>query len=112
MLRSCRISPKHADQGQGAAQANEAGAPLGAIFSLSLWQNYNHTSVENPTLPMITEGLALFETVRKGRASVMQIFSSVGQDEAALIYDKAKEYVGNGQEVPRTQVVCVLTVLS
>jgi len=33
----------------------------------------------------------------------MQIFSSVAQDEAHLIHDKAKAYLKEGQEVPRTQ---------
>lgn len=93
----------HTDQGQGGAQAIEDGAALGAIFNPSLWPS--DTSFADPSLPTLTHSLELFESVRKNRASVMQILSSVGQDEAALVHDKAKTFMENGQEVPRNQIV-------
>ncbi|MCJ1247160.1 hypothetical protein MMC30_004372 [Trapelia coarctata] len=83
-------------QGQGGAQAIEDGAALGHIFA-------SNSLPVNPSAATIIQRLALFETVRKDRASIMQIFSSVAQDEAHLMHDKAKAYIKEGQEVPRTQ---------
>ncbi|KAI9688857.1 MAG: hypothetical protein M1822_001214 [Bathelium mastoideum] len=72
---------KSQDQGQGGAQAIEDGAALGALLS-------KLRSVEE-----VPARLRLFERVRKNRASAMQIFSNVGQDQAEKNQAKAQQYV-------------------
>lgn len=68
-------------QGQGGGMAIEDGAALGVLFS-------NLRSKDE-----IPERLALFENLRLDRVSAMQVFSSVGQDEAAKITHLAQPYV-------------------
>jgi 2-polyprenyl-6-methoxyphenol hydroxylase-like FAD-dependent oxidoreductase len=61
--------------------AIEDGAALGVLFSNLRSKNE------------VEERLALFERLRLDRVSAMQVFSSVGQDEAEKIQDLAKPYV-------------------
>ena len=42
---------------------------------------------------LLSARLGLFEKVRINRASVMQIFSNVGQDQGTTIEEAAKPYV-------------------
>lgn len=48
----------------------------------------------------IARRLSAFEDVRKARASVMQIYSNAGQDEAEKIRDEAVRFLGPGVKVP------------
>jgi 2-polyprenyl-6-methoxyphenol hydroxylase-like FAD-dependent oxidoreductase len=66
-------------QGQAGAQAIEDGAALGVIFS-----NFDKTNASS-----ISSRLEHFENIRRNRASVMQMLSNAGQDEA----DKVREAV-------------------
>jgi salicylate hydroxylase len=68
-------------QGQGGGMAVEDGAALGVLFSRLRSKDE------------ISDRLALFERLRLDRVSAMQIFSSVGQDEAAKIAHRAQPYV-------------------
>ena len=68
------------DQGQGGGMAVEDAAALGVLFSDLL-------SKEE-----ISARLDLFQQLRLERVSVMQIFSSVGQDEHMKIADKVRPY--------------------
>ena len=69
------------DQGQGGGQAIEDGAALGALFT--------HLNSSDD----ISERVQLFEDVRKNRASAMQMFSNVGQDEAEKMEKDAQPFV-------------------
>ena len=69
------------DQGQGGGMAIEDGAALGVLFS------------NLPSKDEISNRLALFQRLRLDRVSAMQVFSSVGQDEAAKIAHLAQPYV-------------------
>lgn len=61
--------------------AIEDGAALGILFS------------DLRSKDEIADRLAMFEHLRLDRVSAMQIFSSVGQDEAAKITALAQPYV-------------------
>jgi len=60
--------------------AIEDGAALGVLLS------------DLTLIDEIPARLKLFEDLRMDRVSVMQIFSSVGQDEYLKIADKARKY--------------------
>lgn len=88
------------DQGQGGAQSIEDGAALGILFS--------HLPFPAPDTPeqiasVIETRLVAFEEIRRGRASLMQIYSSAGQDQAQEQVEKrtvlAKAFL-NGGKVP------------
>ena len=61
--------------------AIEDGAALGVLFS------------DLQSKDEIPDRLALFERLRLKRVSAMQVFSSVGQDQASIIKEKAQPYV-------------------
>ena len=67
-------------QGQGGAQSIEDSVALGIALT-------NCTPKELPSR------LQLFEKVRRTRASVMQIFSNAGQDEAEKIHADAAKFI-------------------
>ena len=73
-------------QGQAGAQAIEDGAALGAVFS-------NFTVQDSGS---ISERLLQFEVIRRNRASVMQLLSNAGQDEAAKVRESVLPYMPNG----------------
>jgi salicylate hydroxylase len=78
-----RHAPSHnciTDQGQGGAQAIEDSVVLGIALT-----NFTPEDLESR--------LQLFEEVRKNRASVMQIFSNAGQDEAEKIHKDAAKFI-------------------
>ncbi len=54
----------------------------------------------NATIEDIPQRLALYEAIRRPRASAMQIFSNAGQDEAGLIQKEAAKYMAP-EKVPR-----------
>ena len=85
------------DQGQGGAQSIEDGAAIGILFK-NIPKNLidSQASLEAE----ISKRLSAFEDVRKIRASVMQIFSSAGQDEAEKMRDEAMRFLGPGVKVP------------
>ena len=60
--------------------AVEDGAALGVLLS-------DMTSKDD-----VASRLRLFQELRKDRVSAMQIFSSVGRDEAHTIADKVRKY--------------------
>ncbi|KAL3423894.1 salicylate hydroxylase [Phlyctema vagabunda] len=68
-------------QSQGAGQGIEDGAAIGALLS--------HIKSINE----IPRRLRLFEEVRRNRASAIQIFSNVGQDEATKIDEAACPFI-------------------
>ena len=70
-----------ADQGQGGGMASEDGVGLGILLS-------NIQSRDE-----IRDRLRLFQDLRLKRVSAMVIFSSVGQDQAALIADQVRPFV-------------------
>jgi len=61
--------------------AIEDGAALGVLFS------------DLRSKDEIPDRLALFQRLRLNRVSAMQVFSSVGQDEAAKIADVVQPYI-------------------
>ncbi|PMD63654.1 salicylate hydroxylase [Hyaloscypha bicolor E] len=75
-------------QGQGGAQAIEDSVVLGIALT-------------NCTPEDLESRLQLFEEVRKNRASVMQIFSNAGQDEAEKIHKDAAKFIP-AETVPKT----------
>jgi salicylate hydroxylase len=78
-----RPDPSHdciTDQGQGGGQAIEDSVVLGIALT-------------NCTPEDLESRLQLFEEVRKNRASVMQIFSNAGQDEAEKIHKDAAKFI-------------------
>lgn len=83
------------DQGQGGAQSIEDGAALGILFS-----RLPPFTTADDLDQTIAERLEGFESVRKDRASVMQILSNAGQDEPEKIRDEAKKFLKDGVEVP------------
>ena len=91
------------DQGQGAAQSIEDGAAIGILFS-----KIPQTSKDSEANldAEISTRLSAFEDVRKVRASVMQIFSSAGQDEAEKMRDEAIRFLGPGIKVPSEYPQC------
>ena len=54
----------------------------------------------------IARRLSGFENVRKSRASVMQIFSNAGQDEAEKIRGEAERFLGPDAKVPSQYPWC------
>ncbi|MCJ1267057.1 hypothetical protein MMC22_006942 [Lobaria immixta] len=82
-------------QGQGGAQSIEDGAALGILFSrlppLTTADDLDKT---------IAERLQGFESVRKDRASLMQIYSNAGQDESEKIREEAMKFLKKGATVP------------
>jgi salicylate hydroxylase len=45
------------------------------------------------TVEEIEEALDLYESIRRGRASAIQILSNVGQDQTHLVRDELKQYI-------------------
>ncbi|KAE8376614.1 hypothetical protein BDV26DRAFT_293950 [Aspergillus bertholletiae] len=78
-------------QGQGGGQAIEDAGALSVIFT---------RLPAKPTADDIRDRLAVFERVRIKRASVMQIFSNAGQDQAWKIREDAQQYMPEGVDVP------------
>jgi len=68
-------------QGQAGAQALEDGAALAVMLS------------QLQSCDELPQRLKLFEQVRIKRASALQIFSSVGQDQVHRIQEEAQPYV-------------------
>src|ERR1700712_4005584 len=67
-------------QGQGGAQCIEDGVVLGLVLCGATHEN-------------IPERLKLYENIRRNRASLMQVFSNAGQDEAESMHEKASKYM-------------------
>ncbi|KAL8698249.1 MAG: hypothetical protein Q9201_006677 [Fulgogasparrea decipioides] len=93
-----RTDQSHTDHGQAGAQGIEDGAAIGILL-----QSLQSDSPE--LADKIEQRLKAFETVRHKRASLIQIFSNVGQDEAEKIRDEAMELLGEGHglKVPANQ---------
>lgn len=90
------------DQGQGGAQSIEDGAALGILLS-----RLPPFTTADDLDQTIAERLEGFESIRKDRASVMQIFSNAGQDEPEKIRDEAKKFLKDGVDVPgQSNSVC------
>lgn len=77
-------------QGQGGAQAIEDGAALGIVFS-----GFAGTDAAS-----ITERLKKFDEIRRPRASVIQMFSNAGQDEAEKVRASVMPYWKSEGEIP------------
>ena len=90
----------HLDQGQGGAQSIEDGAAIGILFSRL--PQYYRANLDAE----IARRLSAFEDVRKARASLMQIYSNAGQDEAEKIRDEAVRFLGPGVKVPSEYSWC------
>lgn len=69
------------DQGQGGAQGMEDGLVLGIVL---------HGAV---TAADIKARLAIYQEVRRSRASVIQILSNVGQNQSGLVKDELAEFM-------------------
>jgi salicylate hydroxylase len=80
------LTPDLKVQGQAGAQAIEDGAALGIVFS-----KFTATDYES-----ISERLVQFENIRRNRASVMQLLSNAGQDEAAKVRESVLPYMPDG----------------
>ncbi|KAL1983996.1 hypothetical protein VTN96DRAFT_9681 [Rasamsonia emersonii] len=76
-------------QGQGAGQAIEDAAALGVLFS-------HFTPTDS-----VSSRLQLFESVRRDRASAIQIFSLVGTDQAEKMKEAAGVHIKDGK-IPTT----------
>lgn len=74
------------DQGQGGAQAIEDAVALGMVLT--------HCKPEE-----VEERIQIFQDIRIKRASVMQIMSNAGQDEAEKIQKDAAKFIP-ADEVP------------
>ncbi|KAI9801589.1 MAG: hypothetical protein M1825_003268 [Sarcosagium campestre] len=83
-------------QGQGGAQSIEDGAAIGVLLT-GLKPGSDNFKAE------LAQRLSAFETVRRNRASLMQIYSNAGQDEAEKIRDEAARFLGPGLKVPTNQ---------
>jgi salicylate hydroxylase len=77
-------------QGQAGAQAIEDGAALGVVFS-----NFQETDGKS-----IGDRLGVFERIRRNRASVIQMISNAGQDEAEKVRESVLLYVSHGYKIP------------
>ncbi|KAI0153906.1 salicylate hydroxylase [Pestalotiopsis sp. NC0098] len=75
-------------QGQGGAQGIEDSVALGLVFC----------GARKEDVPV---RLALYEKIRRNRASLIQIFSNAGQDEAELIRQEASKYMPP-EEIPKS----------
>ena len=93
MERKIISNARIVDQGQGGAQAIEDAGALSEIFT---------QLPANPTADEIRDRLAVFEKVRIKRASVIQVTSNVGQDQAWKIRESAQQYMPDGVDVPTT----------
>lgn len=81
-------------QGQAGAQAIEDSVALATMLGdLS-------PDILQSDLNLLNKRLELFEKVRRNRASAMQIFSNVGQDQAGSIAEAVRPYFGEGKKVP------------
>ncbi|KAI9776704.1 MAG: hypothetical protein M1839_009431 [Geoglossum umbratile] len=78
------------DQGQAGAQAIEDACALGLLF-------------ENVEPADIGARLKLYEKVRMGRASAVQIFSRFGQDQADRVKQEVEKIDGWKGAVPANQ---------
>ncbi|KAI8163944.1 hypothetical protein K4K49_009816 [Colletotrichum sp. SAR 10_70] len=74
-------------QGQGGAQGIEDGVALGIIFS----------DATDPS--QVEERMSLYEKLRRGRASAIQILSNVGIDEAHKVKKDLMEFL-NEEDIP------------
>lgn len=83
----------HKDQGQGGAQAIEDGIALGIALS----------NLPSNEPDVIERRLGLFGKIRINRASVMQIFSNAGQDDAEKIREDAGKFI-HADTVPSTYI--------
>lgn len=93
ITRAFKLTDPRTDQGQAGAQSIEDGAAIGVLL-----QGLHRDS---PKLgDEIERRLEAFELVRRKRASLMQIFSNAGQDEAEKIRDEAARLLGDGLKVP------------
>ncbi|KAH8805538.1 salicylate hydroxylase [Xylogone sp. PMI_703] len=75
-------------QGQGASQALEDAVALGIVLS----------GATNDTLE---HRLQIFEKIRMKRASIIQIFSNAGQEQADRIHGDAAKYI-NTEDIPKS----------
>ena len=101
-----RLTDPRIDQGQAGAQSIEDGAAIGILLQ--------GLRADSPDLSAeIDQRFQAFETVRRERASLMQIFSSAGQDEAEKIRDEATKWLGDGGalKVPSECFHCRLTLI-
>lgn len=89
------LTPYPTVQGQAGAQAIEDGAALGVVFS----------KIAAPDAPSIASRLKHFENIRRNRASVMQMLSNAGQDEAAKARESVLPYMPDGN-IPSESVLC------
>lgn len=80
------LIPFRTVQGQAGAQAIEDGAALGVVFS-------NFTATDSAS---VSDRLEHFENIRRNRASVMQMLSNAGQDEAAKVRESVLPYMPDG----------------
>ncbi|KAL8725442.1 MAG: hypothetical protein Q9181_006415, partial [Wetmoreana brouardii] len=83
------------NQAQGGAQSIEDGAAIGILLQ-------DLQSDSSDLADKIEQRLKAFETVRRKRASLIQIFSNTGQNEPQKIRDAAASLLGEweGMEVP------------
>ncbi|KAH8898945.1 salicylate hydroxylase [Thozetella sp. PMI_491] len=77
-------------QGQGGAQAIEDGVALGIALA-------------GASPDDVPSRLAIYEAIRKNRASVIQVYSNVGQDEAHRIQHEAAKYLPADQSLKSIQ---------
>lgn len=80
---------RHADQGQGGAQSIEDGLALGIALC-------GTTSKDE-----ICERFKIYETIRRNRASVIQILSNVGMDQAEQLKHEVLPYLAE-DKIPST----------
>jgi salicylate hydroxylase len=76
-----------ADQGQGGAQALEDGVALGIVM-------HGVTDASD-----MKSRLAIYEKVRRNRASAIQKLSNIGQDQVRMIGHELAEYM-SPEEIP------------
>ncbi|RYO83408.1 hypothetical protein DL766_006813 [Monosporascus sp. MC13-8B] len=82
-----RMEEGQADQAQAGAQAMEDGVALGIVLR------------GVSTAEEIEERLELYQKIRRNRASVIQILSSVGADQSHLVYEDLKEFLAE-EDIP------------
>ena len=92
------------DQGQGGAQSIEDGAALGILLSRMPRPDVSSAMSSSTAAAaldaLIARRLRAFESVRRNRASVMQIYSNAGQDEADKVQDDVARFLGPKVTVP------------
>lgn len=79
------------DQGQGGAQGLEDGVALGLVLSGAEPDD-------------VVERIAIYEQVRRNRASAIQTLSNAGQDQVHLIHKEAAKYMGSESAVPSKSI--------